>query len=76
MNKAIVDEGGFNLMIKREDLKYQFYGSDLPEVLFDLESNPDETRNLIDEPEYAAALEVFRARGRALGFAIPEQNRV
>ena len=72
MKKAIVNEGGMNLMIKRDDLKYQFYGSDLPEVLFDLGTDPGETRNLIDLPRYAAALKGFRARGRELGFAIPE----
>ena len=64
MSKAIVNEGGFNLMIKRDALKYQFYGSDLPEVLFDLEADPGERGNPIDRPEYAAALQAFRCRGR------------
>ncbi len=70
LRKAIIREGGMNLMIKRDTLKYQFYGSDLPEVLFDLEKDPAESHNLIDLPEYARAVERFRARGRRLGFTI------
>jgi len=61
-----------HLMIKRDALKYQFYGSPdgecAPEVLFDLEADPKETRNRINDPEYADALVTLRARRDALGF--------
>jgi len=72
MQKPIVQEGGYNLMIKQDDLKYQFYGSDLPEVLFDLEKDPKEQHNFINEPGYSGELEKFQARGRELGFNIPK----
>jgi len=71
MDKAIIHEGGMNLMIKRDDLKYQFYGTDLPEVLFDLERDPHETTNLIDNADYGTVIEKFRNRGRELGYKIP-----
>ena len=53
--------GGTNVMIKRDQLKYQYY-PDMPEVLFDLDANPDETINFIDDPAYADAVAAFRAR--------------
>ena len=37
-------------MIKRDALKYQYYGPDMPEVLFDLERDPEELVNAIDDP--------------------------
>ncbi len=37
------------VMIKRDHLKYQYYGPDYTEVLFDLESDPLETINQINE---------------------------
>lgn len=73
MQKAIMSEGGMNLMIKQDDLKYQFYGSDIPEVLFDLAGDPGETQNLADDQNYATALAQFRARGRELGYTIPDR---
>ena len=33
-------------MIKRDHLKYQYYGRDMPEVLFDLSRDPEETIQL------------------------------
>ena len=54
-------------MIKRDQLKYQYYGPDVPEVLFDLERNPEETVNYIDEPEYAERVTAFRERLVELG---------
>ncbi len=56
------------LMIKRGSLKYQSYGTDLPEVLFDLSTDPGETRNLIDSPEYAAEVAGFRRKRDRLGY--------
>ena len=73
-------------MIKRDHLKYQYYGPQpeaVPadpgykrcaydpahaEVLFDLERDPGEGRNAVDDPVYAEPLEGFRQRCAALGF--------
>jgi len=60
--------GQTNLMIKQGHLKYQYYGEDMPEVLFDLARDPTETQDFIDDPEYAATLEAFRRRRSALGY--------
>ncbi|MCY3833135.1 MAG: sulfatase-like hydrolase/transferase [Chloroflexi bacterium] len=57
-----------NLMIKRDDLKYQYYGPEMPEVLFDLARDPGETINYINHPQYAEALADFRQRREALGY--------
>ena len=57
-----------NLMIKRDNLKYQYYGRDMPEVLFDLARDPAETTDFIDDPQYAERLAEFRARRDALGY--------
>ena len=62
-----------NLMIKRGALKYQWYGPTMPEVLFDLEADPTERRNLIAEPRYRTALEAFRRRRTELGHG-PDAN--
>jgi len=63
-----------HLMIKRDDLKYCYYGQD-GEVLFDLATDPEETTDIVDDPEYADAVETFRARRAELGYgphAVPE----
>lgn len=57
-----------NLMIKRDALKYQYYGPDMPEVLFDLSANPEETINFADDPLYAESLAAFRERRAELGY--------
>ncbi|MEX0653680.1 MAG: sulfatase-like hydrolase/transferase [Phycisphaeraceae bacterium] len=71
-NETVSQFRGSNLMIKRDALKYQFYEADdcasQPEVLFDLERDPAERVNVIDEPGYAAAVAAFRHRRAALGF--------
>jgi choline-sulfatase len=61
-NETVSHFGPFNVMIKRDALKYQYYGPDMPEVLFDLERNPAETVNYIGEAAYAGHLAAFRAR--------------
>jgi choline-sulfatase len=66
-NEAVSQFGYTNVMIKRDQLKYQYYGAEMPEVLFDLERNPEETANYIDEPEYAGQITAFRARLTELG---------
>ncbi len=70
MRKAIVNEGGMNLLLKRKHLKYQFYGSDVPEVLFDLSRDPGETKNFIQDPHYTEQLAHFRSRARELGYTV------
>lgn len=67
-NETVSQFGGSNLMIKRDALKYQFYGVNGPEVLFDLARDPAERVNYIDDPAYAEAVVHFRARCAALGF--------
>ena len=57
-----------NLMIKRDHLKYQYYGRGMPEVLFDLSRNPDETIDYAGDPDYAGALTKFRRRRDELGY--------
>ena len=57
-----------NLMIKRDELKYQYYGPNMPEVLFDLSANPDETINFAADPRYSASLAAFRERRAELGY--------
>ncbi len=68
MNESVSQFGGTNLMIKRDSLKYQYYGESIPEVLFDLVRNPEETVNFIQEPDYAEAVSQFRLRRAELGF--------
>lgn len=60
--------GRNHVMIKQGALKYQYYGEDIPEVLFDLDDDPGETRNLAGAPEHAGALGAFRARLAQLGY--------
>lgn len=55
-----------NVMIKWDHLKYQYY-PDMPEVLFDLQRNPTETTNFIDDPDYADVVARFRQRLAELG---------
>ncbi|MCZ8514995.1 hypothetical protein O9H85_21750 [Paenibacillus filicis] len=52
----------------RDRLKYQYYGPDRPEVLFDLQRNPEETVNHISDPLYESQVERFRKRAKELGF--------
>lgn len=66
-NETVSQVGKGHLMIKRDALKYQWYGEDAPEVLFDLEADPGETRNFADDPAYTEAMALFRERRGALG---------
>jgi choline-sulfatase len=56
------------MMIKRDDLKYLYFGEDVPEVLFDLASDPGDLTNALDQPAHAEALAAFRARRDTLGY--------
>lgn len=61
------------LMIKKDHLKYQYYGEKAPEVLFDLKRNSEETINYIDESGYSGQIQLFRKRRKELGYG-PEAN--
>ncbi|WP_282942039.1 sulfatase-like hydrolase/transferase [Paenibacillus sp. RC67] len=70
VNESVSQFNGTNLMIKRGHLKYQYYGENMPEVLFDLERNPDETINYLTFPEYEEQIRQFRVRRGELGFGV------
>lgn len=55
------------VMIKQDHLKYQYYGSKMPEVLFDLKHDPKEEQDFANDPDYAAHMSRFRARLAELG---------
>jgi choline-sulfatase len=61
-------------MIKRDDLKYCYYGERTEDVLFDVGADPDETTNLIDDPVYADRVDQFRDRLAELGYG-PDARR-
>ena len=67
-NETVSHFGTTNLLIKWDDLKYQYYGEEMPEVLFDLERDPSEVTDFIGEPAYASVLAEFRRRRAALGY--------
>lgn len=70
-NETISQFGGTNLMIKTGQLKYQYYGSDMPEVLFDLERDPTESVNYMQDPRYSDEIGKFRFRAGEPGFPVP-----
>jgi choline-sulfatase len=67
-NETVSQFGGTNLMIKKNHLKYQYYGESIPEVLIDLERDPNERLNVFDDPEYTGYLVYFQRRRIELGF--------
>lgn len=67
-NESVSQYLGQYLMIKQDNLKYHYYGEDMPEVLWDLEKDPGETTNLISDPDYEPVLERMRRRRAQLGF--------
>jgi len=66
-NEAIAELMHDRLMIKRDALKYQRYGSG-HEVLFDHAADPDETENRIAHPQYQTDLRTLRRRADAIGY--------
>jgi hypothetical protein len=60
-------------MVKWDQLKYQYYGTSMPEVLFDLERDPKERVNFMNDPQYAEQMEHFRQRRNELGYG-PEAD--
>lgn len=67
LNESVSQFTKAHVMIKQDALKYQYYGEDIPEVLFDLEADPGETTNFADDPQYAEAMKRFRKRLAELG---------
>ena len=57
-NESISQMGKDHVMIKRDALKYQYYGEH-PEVLFDLKTDPRETTNVATIPAYKTAMSHF-----------------
>jgi choline-sulfatase len=70
------NQGFCNVMVKKGDLKYQWYSQEsvgiLPEVLFDLERDKTETVNFIDDPIYKDEIESFRKKVIQLGYNTDE----
>lgn len=66
-NESVSQMWKSEVMIKRDSLKYQYYGEDIPEVLFDLNSDPGEYTNAAEDPAYADAMAEFRSRLSELG---------
>jgi choline-sulfatase len=67
-NETISHMWDNRLMIKKDSLKYLSFGSDIPEVLFDLKHDPLEKTNLISDPGYTEQLSRFRQRRNELGY--------
>ena len=66
-NETVSQFGKTNLMIKKDHLKYQDYGVNGQEVLFDLHRDPSENQNFIDDPDYMESVSWFRQRLSQLG---------
>lgn len=63
-----------HVMIKQDALKYQHYGPGIPEVLFDLSTDPGETCNVANAAANATVMTAFRRRLACLGYG-PDANR-
>ncbi len=66
-NETVSQFGAHNVMIKQDHLKYQNYGPEMPEVLFDLQKDPAEKTNVIDDLIYSDEIGRFRSRLAELG---------
>jgi choline-sulfatase len=66
-DESVSQMGMQHVMIKQGTMKYQYYGESVPEVLFDLSSDPGERVNLADRPDSAEILDSFRSRLSVLG---------
>lgn len=56
------------IMIRRDHLKYLWYGSNAEEVIFDLSEDPREMLNRIGDGRYMEQAKYFRERRRDYGF--------
>ena len=59
-----------HFMIKKDFIKYQYYGEGVEEVLFDLGKDPGEYHNEINNPEYKGKILEFRKRLAQLGHGV------
>ena len=66
-NEVVSQFGAHNVMIKQDHLKYQYYGPEMPEVLFDLARDPTERQDFVDDPGNASHLVRMRSRLAELG---------
>ncbi len=73
---VIFDEYGPVRMIRTEDWKYVYRHAHGPDDLFDLRSDPDERRNLAEDPEHADVKSELRRRlfDWFAQYAIPEKD--
>jgi choline-sulfatase len=67
-NESVSQYNGKEIMIKRDALKYMYYGPDVEEVLFDLSVDPEEKVNRVAEEAYSYELANFRKRRKSCGF--------
>lgn len=70
-NESVSALGETHLMIKRDGLKYLYYGEMEPpyqEILFDHDVDPDESQNLIEKASYSEEVQMFRRRRSELGY--------
>lgn len=68
ISQFVNGQEGENLMIKWDDLKYQYYKHLDNEVLFDLKRDPSENTNFISDESYKDIIKQFRTRKSELGF--------
>ena len=66
-SESVSQMNASHLMIKRDHLKYQYYGENIPEVLFDLSTDPGETKNVAGLPRHSETMGMFRSRLSQLG---------
>ncbi|MCY3800915.1 MAG: sulfatase-like hydrolase/transferase [Chloroflexi bacterium] len=73
---VIYDEYGSTRMIRTHDWKYVHRYPDGPNELFDLTNDPDERRNLIDEPGQAARVAEMKGRLEEWfdAYAVPDMD--
>lgn len=67
-NETISTFGGYTIMVKVDDLKYQYYKNDTTEVLFDLGRDKTENTNFIACAEYQEFVVACRCRIKDFGF--------
>lgn len=67
-NETLSQWGGIHLMIKRDDLKYHWYGDTETELLFDLKRDPQENEDRMREEDYQKQIQYFRDKKTKLGF--------
>ena len=67
-NETLSQWGGKHLMIKRDHLKYHWYGDTGTELLFDLELDRRKMKDQMREAGYQDVIEGFRKRRDELGF--------